>query len=73
MSEQVHHPPHYNQGPMEVIDLIEGFGLNFHLGNVVKYILRAPHKGREIEDLEKAMWYLERYTNLRIEQRKRQA
>ena len=35
-------------------------GLNFHLGNVVKYILRSEHKGNELEDLEKAAWYLNR-------------
>jgi len=60
MAERVDHPPHYNQGPMEVIDLIEGFGLGFHLGNVVKYILRAPYKGAPLEDLKKARWYLDR-------------
>jgi hypothetical protein len=53
-------PPHYQTGPIEVIEVIEGFGLGYCLGNVVKYILRAPHKGAELEDLKKARWYLER-------------
>jgi hypothetical protein len=53
-------PAHYKQGPIEVIDLIEGFKLGFHLGNVIKYILRAPHKGAQLEDLKKARWYLDR-------------
>jgi hypothetical protein len=42
--EAVEHPAHY-QGPVEVIDVIEGFGLGFALGNVVKYVLRAERKG----------------------------
>lgn len=57
--ENVNHPEHYNQG-IEPIDVIESWGLNFSLGNVIKYTLRAPYKGKEIEDLEKAKWYLDR-------------
>lgn len=57
--EAVNHPSHYNQG-IEAIDVIESWGLNFSLGNAIKYILRAPHKGKELEDLRKAKWYLER-------------
>lgn len=60
MNDNVNHPAHYTSGPIEVIELIEGFGLGFHLGNVVKYILRAPHKGTELQDLQKARWYLDR-------------
>lgn len=57
--ETVNHPDHYQQIPgIEVIDVIEH--LNFNKGNAVKYILRAEHKGNEIEDLQKAKWYLER-------------
>lgn len=61
----VHHPPHYNQGRFEVIDVIEDWKLGFHLGNTVKYIARAGHKGDRIEDLRKALWYLEREINRR--------
>lgn len=57
--EKVNHPSHYNQG-IEAIDIIESWGLNFSLGNAIKYILRAPHKGNQVEDLEKAIWYLNR-------------
>ena len=57
--EKVNHPEHYNQG-IETIDIIESWGLNFSLGNVIKYTLRSPYKGNEIEDLEKARWYLDR-------------
>ena len=60
--EKVDHPSHYNAGRIEVIEFIEDQGLNFNLGNAVKYISRAgkkdPKKFRE--DLEKAIWYLNR-------------
>lgn len=57
--ETVNHPDHYNQG-IEAIDIIESWNLNFSLGNAIKYILRAPYKGSKIEDIQKAIWYLER-------------
>jgi hypothetical protein len=53
-------PMHYKQGGIETIDFIEAKELNFHLGNVVKYIARADHKGNRHEDLLKARWYLNR-------------
>jgi hypothetical protein len=56
----VDHPPHYNVGKFEVIDVIDDWSLSFNLGNVVKYVARAQHKGNELEDLEKAAWYLAR-------------
>ncbi|MFZ9393365.1 MAG: DUF3310 domain-containing protein [Ilumatobacteraceae bacterium] len=56
----VDHPPHYNVGKYEVIDVIEDWRLGFNLGNVIKYVARAEHKGRELEDLDKAAWYLAR-------------
>lgn len=55
----VHHPTHYNAGTPEVLEIIKGWGLCFIVGNVVKYLLRAPHKGRELEDLQKAQFYLQ--------------
>jgi hypothetical protein len=64
MSEQVNHPAHYNTGKFEVIEVLEDWKLNFHLGNVVKYIARAEHKGFELQDLRKAAWYLNRYIQL---------
>ena len=45
---------------IEVIDIIESFDLDFFAGNVIKYVLRAGKKENEIEDLEKAKWYIER-------------
>lgn len=58
----VSHPKHYNQGKYEVISVIEDWKLNFHRGNAVKYLARAGHKDkkREVEDLQKAKWYIER-------------
>lgn len=61
MIDVVNHPPHYkSDSGIESIDVIEGFGLNFHLGNVIKYILRHNKKGKPLEDLKKAKWYLDR-------------
>ena len=56
----VDHPQHYNVGKIEVIDAIEDWGLGFNLGNAVKYIARAEHKGKPAEDLQKALWYVQR-------------
>lgn len=60
--DAVNHPSHYTHGPIEVIDIIEGFDLGFHRGNAIKYILRAGHKDpqKERQDLRKAIWYLTR-------------
>lgn len=62
MSEQVNHPSHYGgkKNPYETIKVIEAWGLNFNIGNTVKYLSRAGKKNNTIEDLEKAKWYLER-------------
>lgn len=58
----VDHPAHYGgaDNPYEAIRVIEAHKLGFNLGNTVKYILRAPHKGNQLEDLKKAAWYLAR-------------
>lgn len=61
--EKVNHPAHYNAGKIEVIDVIEDMGLGFSTGNAFKYIARAKHKGRELEDLKKAAWYVIREVN----------
>jgi hypothetical protein len=60
MADAVNHPSHYTTGKIEVIDFIEDQKLGFHEANAVKYIARAKHKGRELEDLQKARWYLDR-------------
>lgn len=55
-------PAHYNMGGVEVVDAIDAWKLNFHRGNAIKYIARAGRKdaSKEIEDLEKAAYYLNR-------------
>lgn len=60
----VNHPSHYTRGKIEVIDFIEDQQFPYHLGNVIKYISRAGHKGDKLEDLKKAQWYLARYIEL---------
>ena len=59
--EMVSHPAHYNHGEYETIDVIEDWSLGFHCGNAIKYISRHKHKGSTVRDIEKAIWYLERY------------
>ena len=62
IKDSVNHPSHYTDGKIEVIDFIEDKKLNYHRGNAIKYIARAgkKNKKKEIEDLRKAIWYLNR-------------
>lgn len=66
MNDVVNHPAHYTDGGIETIDFIEAKNLPYHLGNAVKYISRAgkKDKNKTIEDLQKAIWYLERYVKI---------
>lgn len=63
MAEPVNHPEHYNQGGLEVIDIIDAFtkdcsgSESFYIGNIIKYVCRFKKKNG-IEDLKKAQWYL---------------
>lgn len=61
-NDVVNHPSHYTDGKIEVIDYIEDKQLGFCLGNAIKYISRAGKKNedKEIEDLQKAIWYINR-------------
>jgi hypothetical protein len=63
--EQVNHPQHYGgeNNPYEAIKVIDAWELGFSLGNTVKYISRAGKKGKdkELEDLRKALWYLQHH------------
>ena len=60
MSDPVNHPDHYTSHPsgIECIRITEH--MSFCLGNAIKYIWRADEKGKALEDLEKAAWYLQR-------------
>ncbi len=66
--EMVNHPNHYGgaENVYEAIKVIEAWDLGFHLGNTVKYISRAGKKDsdKELQDLKKALWYLQRQINL---------
>lgn len=63
--EKVNHPNHYKAGGIEAIDVIEAFGLDFNLGNALKYLLRAGRKPGvdAAEDLRKCAWYVNRAAN----------
>lgn len=58
--DPVNQPAHYKVGGIETIDFIEAKELNYNLGNAIKYITRADHKGSKAQDLAKAIWYLRR-------------
>lgn len=62
-NDNVNHPAHYQtENGLEAIEVIEAFFEdNYHLGNAFKYMARAGKKNDELEDIEKAIWYLERY------------
>jgi hypothetical protein len=66
MKESINHPDHYGGDNIyEAIKVIEAWDLDFSLGNTIKYISRAgkKEKAKEIEDLKKALWYLNRKIN----------
>ena len=60
MNDPVNNPAHYTSHPsgIECIQVTEH--MNFNRGNAVKYIWRCGDKGKPVEDLRKAIWYLER-------------
>jgi len=61
MTNNVDHPRHYHPDSIEAIEVINEWKLNFQTGNALKYISRAglKNKDKTIEDLEKAIWYLQ--------------
>ncbi len=69
LGDPVHHPPHYTFGKIEVLNAIEDWGLDYHRGNVVKYMVRAGKKDPDkmIEDLRKARFYIDRLIKLKQE------
>ena len=62
IKDAVDHPPHYNKGDIGCIDAIkscQGDGFKYYLqGSAIKYVWRHEHKGKPIEDLDKAIWFL---------------
>lgn len=67
MTDLINHPPHYKRGGYECLDVIEALGLSYHLGNALKYLWRAGVKdpAKEMEDLRKARFFLDREIALR--------
>lgn len=59
-TDNINHPPHYNNHPsgVECIEIVEYFP--FCVGNAIKYLWRAGLKGDALEDLRKARWMIER-------------
>lgn len=60
-NDVIKYPKHYNAGSIQPIDVIEDWKLDFRLASSLKYIARHKHKGSEKKDLEKAIWYIQRY------------
>lgn len=65
-SDVINSPSHYTQGKLEVIEAIEGLGLDYHEGTVLKYISRWRYKNG-IEDLYKAQWFIHRLIKMEEE------
>ena len=71
----VNNPDHYNTGNIECIDAIEesmsSIAFKGYLkGNCMKYLWRYDYKGKQVEDLKKAGWYLNKLTEMVIEENK---
>ena len=64
-----HGPKYYRRGSIQVWDFVRDQELNFHIGNVIKYVCRAGHKYDDLEDLEKAIHYLQNEVEFRTSQR----
>ena len=70
--DPVNHPNYYADGKIEVIDYIEDKNLGYHLGTAIKYVSRAgkkhergmTDKEKEIQDLQKAVWFINRKIEL---------
>ena len=63
-SDKVNHPDHYTinwkgEKAVETYDYIRSWKMGYPESNVVKYVTRHPHKGKSLQDLKKARWYLD--------------
>lgn len=73
VSDNVNHPAHYTSGGIECIDgMVAAFGreyvMHYCLCNAFKYIWRCEHKGKRVEDIQKAVWYLNKWQSLASEE-----
>ncbi len=75
VKDMVNQPPHYNQDKIECIDAIESAtngGFEFYLqGVIIKYLWRYRYKGKPVEDLRKAEWYLQKLIELKMKEDKK--
>lgn len=65
MSDNINHPKHYNINcdgvqAIETYDYINSWKMGYAEGNIIKYVSRHKHKGKAVQDLKKARWYLDR-------------
>ena len=67
MTDVIKEPDHYRKAEIEAITVIEMVVaqykdpmVGYSIGNTLKYVQRAPHKGKQVEDLKKAKQYLSR-------------
>ena len=72
-NDNVNHPAHYTSGGIECIDgMVAAFGreyvMHYCLCNAFKYIWRCEHKGKRVEDIRKAVWYLNKWQSLAEEE-----
>lgn len=72
-NDNVNHPAHYTSGGIECIDgMVAAFGreyvMHYCLCNAFKYIWRCEHKGKRVEDIQKAVWYLNKWQSLADEE-----
>lgn len=58
--DPINFPKHYTQGGIDTFDFIKAKTLNYEEGNIIKYVVRSRHKGKRLEDLKKADWYLKK-------------
>jgi hypothetical protein len=77
MNEQINHPKHYNinwkgEQAIETFDYINSWRMGYAQGNIIKYVSRYKYKGKDLQDLKKARWYLEKLIN-EVENENRQS
>lgn len=67
VEDVINHPKHYNAGKYETIDIIEDIISNYEIsqdaflvGQIIRYLSRAPLKGDYAKNLQKAQWYMNR-------------
>lgn len=67
--DMVNHPEHYTKGKIEHVEYVKDRGWleGYCLGNATKYMHRSDHKGKKVEDLKKAKWYLDYYIQYLID------